>query len=154
RCYWMEMQFNLEPHPTTLPTISGLKVWVTVEHAASLAAVATTNIWFGIGAPADKFVVPAPAEPSRAADLWQTTCFEAFLRPLSEDGYREWNFAPSGEWAAYDFTSTRSGMKDADAADPYVRVEDNFTWWALGASIAVPADTNWELGLSAVLEEK
>jgi hypothetical protein len=45
-------------------------------------------------------------------------------------------------------------MKEAQAADPYIRVEDNLTWWALGASIAVPADTNWELGLSAVLEEK
>ena len=28
------------------------------------------------------------------------------------------------------------------------------TCWALGATIAIPADTNWELGLSAVLEEK
>jgi hypothetical protein len=32
-------------------------------------------------------------------------------------------------------------------------MEDNLTWWALGASIAVPADSNWQLGLSAVLEE-
>jgi hypothetical protein len=39
-------------------------------------------------------------------------------------------------------------------AEPYIRMEDNFTWWAVGATIAVPADTNWQLGLSAVLEEK
>jgi hypothetical protein len=32
-------------------------------------------------------------------------------------------------------------------------MEDNFTWWALGATIAVEAGTTWELGLSAVLEE-
>jgi len=150
----MKMQFNLEHHPTTPPTISGLKVWATVEHAASLAAVATTNIWFGIGAPADKFVIPEVVAPSRVADLWKTTCFEAFLRALGEDSYREWNFAPSGEWAAYDFSSTRAGMTEAEAADPYIRMEDNLTWWGLGASVAVPADTNWELGLSAVLEEK
>ena len=148
------MQFNLVPHPTTPPGISDLKVWATVEHAASLAAVATTNIWFGIGAPAARFVIPEPAEPGLADELWKTTCFEAFLRPLGEQSYREWNFAPSGAWAAYDFTSTRSGMTEGEAADPYVRMEDNFTWWALGASIAVPADTNWEVGLSAVLEEK
>ena len=46
-------------------------------------------------------------------------------------------------------------MAEAEVSQPpYIRVEDNFTWWALGASIAVPADSNWELGLSAVLEEK
>jgi hypothetical protein len=148
------VQFNLIPHPATPPTDPALKIWANVDHAASLAAVATTNIWFGIGAPAAKFVIPEAAEPARIDDLWQTTCFEAFLRALGENGYREWNFAPSSQWAAYDFTSTRKGRKDAEAADPYIRVEDNFTWWALGASIAVPADTKWELGLSAVLEEK
>jgi len=82
------MQFNLIPHPTTPPGISDLKVWATVEHAASLAAVATTNIWFGIGAPAARFVIPEPAEPGRADELWKTTCFEAFLRPLGEQSYR------------------------------------------------------------------
>ena len=148
------MQFNLVPHRSMPPRIADLKVWATVEHAASLAAVATTNIWYGVGASAEKFVIPPATEPKRADELWKTTCFEAFLRPLGEEGYREWNFAPSGKWAAYDFTSTRTGMTEAEAADPYIRMEDNFTWWALGASIAVPADENWELGLSAVLEEK
>ena len=33
-------------------------------------------------------------------------------------------------------------------------MEDNLTWWTLGATIAVEAGKNWELGLSAVLEEK
>ena len=148
------MQFNLIPHPSTPPADPLFKVWANVEHAAALGAVATTNIWFGVGAPADKFVIPESIEPARANELWKTTCFEAFLRPLGEEAYREWNFAPSSDWAAYDFTSTRQGMSQAEAADPYIRMEDNLTWWALGASIAVPADTKWELGLSAVLEEK
>ena len=144
----------LMPHPATLPTNPDLKVWV-IGRARSIARCRRhdqrmVRNWRARG----QFVIPAPAEPARAADLWQTTCFEAFLRPLGEDGYREWNFAPSGEWAAYDFTSTRTGMTEAEAADPYIRTEDNFTWWALGSSIAVPADTSWELGLSAVLEEK
>jgi len=39
------------------------------------------------------------------------------------------------------------------AQSPYIRLEDNFTWWALGATIAVDAGTDWRLGLSAVLEE-
>jgi hypothetical protein len=149
------MQLNLVPHPSTSPASPDFKVWATVEHAASLAAVATTNIWFGVGAPAERFAIPESVEPSRADELWKTTCFEAFLRALGEGAYREWNFAPSGQWAAYDFSGYRENMAPAEVdAPPYVRMEDNFTWWALGATIAVPADTKWQLGLSAVLEEK
>lgn len=130
-----------------------MKVWAAVDHAGALGVVATTNIWFGVGAPADRFVIPEAAEPERAEDLWQTTCFEAFLRAEGE-GYREWNFAPSTQWAAYDFTSHREGRADAEVAPPYIRMEDNLTWWALGATIAVDAGMAWQLGLSAILEEK
>lgn len=131
------------------------KVWVNIEHAGALGVVASTNIWFGIGAPLSRFVIPAASEePTRKEDLWETTCFEAFLRITGEEGYREWNFAPSGDWAAYDFTSHRDGQIEADVAAPYVRVEDNMTWWALGATIAVDANAKWQVGLSAVLEEK
>ena len=149
------MQFNLVPHPATPPSDPSLKAWVNVEHAGALGAIASTNIWFGIGAPAGRFAIPEAVEdPGRAEALWETTCFEAFLRRADGQAYREWNFAPSGEWAAYDFTGYRNGRTDADVTPPYVRFEDNMTWWALGATIAVAAESNWVLGLSAILEEK
>jgi hypothetical protein len=149
------VQFNLVPHPSTPPGSPEFKVWATVDHAASLAAVATTNIWFGVGAPAERFVIAEAAEPERAEDLWKATCFEAFLRALGDEAYREWNFAPSGQWASYAFSAYRENMASAEVDQPpYIRMEDNLTWWAVGATIAVLADTNWELGLSAVIEEK
>ena len=147
------MQLNLIPHPST-PRTEPLKVWATVEHAGSLGATARTNIWFGVGAPAERFVTPQSAGPARADDLWRTTCFEAFLRIPGAGAYREWNFAPSGEWAAYDFAEYREGRSDADVAAPYIRMEDNLIWWALGATIPVDADADWALGLSAILKEK
>lgn len=147
------MQFNLVPHPSTPPADPPFKVWANVDHAGSLGATATTNIWFCVGAPAERFVIPESAEPSQVDGLWRTTCFEAFLRPSGQDSYREWNFAPSGEWAAYDFSNTREGMTPAEVAVPCVRMEDNLTWWTLGATIAGEAGA-WQLGLSAVLEEK
>ena len=149
------MQFSLIPHPNTPPAGRPFKVWASVDHIASLgAAVATMNIWFGVGAPANRFVMPKLSEPWRADELWLTTCFEAFLRPVGARGYREWNFAPSGNWAAYDFADTRDGMQRADVGSPpYIRMEDNFTWWTVGATIAVDAGQQWQLGLSAVLEE-
>jgi hypothetical protein len=149
------VQFNLVPHPSTPPADPALKVWASVEHPSVLASVATTNIWFGVGAPIDRFVIPPAVEPVRTDELWRTTCFEAFLRDSREDGYREWNFAPSGSWAAYDFAGYREDMAQAEIGSaPYVRSEDNFTWWALGATIAVDAEITWQLALSAVLEEK
>jgi hypothetical protein len=149
-----EMQFNLVPHPSTPPLGPEYKVWVSVDYVDSLGAVATANIWFGVGAPAERFVLPE-GEPSRSDNLWQTTCFEAFLGADGEDSYREWNFAPSGQWAAYDFSGYREGGTDAEIGQPpYIRMEDNFTWWALGATITVDAETQWQLGLSAVVEEK
>ena len=147
------MQLNLIPHPSTPPTEPELKVWASVDYAAKLSATATANIWFGVGAPASGFVIPECDAPGRKDELWKSTCFESFLRAEGDEAYREWNFAPSGDWAAYDFEAYREGMAPAEVAEPYVRMEDNFTWWALGATIAVDADRPWQLGLSAVLEE-
>lgn len=148
------MQFTLNSHSATPPT-KPFEVWATVDHAASFGAMATANIWFGIRAPADRFVIPDAAEQGRVDELWQTTCFEAFLRRNGDAAYREWNFAPSTQWAAYDFGSYREGMERPEVQQPpYIRVEDNLTWWSFGATIAVDADVQWQLGLSAVLEEK
>jgi hypothetical protein len=149
------MQFNLVSHPATPPADPAFTVWASVDHVASLGPIATTNIWFGIGAPLSRFVIPELVEPLRADELWRSTCFEAFLKPENAPGYREWNFAPRGNWAAYDFSTYREGMEKADVENgPYVRMEDNFTWWALGATIAVDAEQVWHLGLSAIIEEK
>jgi hypothetical protein len=149
------MQFNLVPHPATPPAKPAFNLWASVDHAASLGPVATTNIWFGVGAPAERFIIPELTEPWRAEELWKRTCFEAFFQAPGEERYREWNFAPTGNWAAYDFETYREGMARADVeSPPYVRMEDNFTWWTIGATIAVSAETQWELGLSTILEEK
>lgn len=136
------MHLALVPHPSTPPSSADLKVWAIVEHSAAFGATATANIWFGVGAPVGQFVISQAEEPGPTDELWRTTCFEAFVRPAGENAYREWNFAPSGDWAAYDFTGYREGMANADvSAPPYVRLEDNLTWWSLGATFTVEAST-------------
>ena len=101
-----------------------------------------------------RLVLPSPASPDRADDLWKTTCFEAFIQAEGETAYREYNFAPSGDWAAYDFTGPREGMAEAPLSNPpYIRIEDNLTWWSLGATFTLEAGRRWALGLSAVIEE-
>jgi hypothetical protein len=47
--------------------------------------------------------IPAQRPCRRVDELWRHSCFEAFLMAGDGPGYREYNFSPSGEWAAYAF---------------------------------------------------
>lgn len=137
------------PHPP-------FTVWASAERSAAFGKTATLNLWFGVSSPINRFVVPplSPA-PARRDNLWQSTCFECFLKGDGEEAYQEWNFSPSGDWAAYDFEAEREGMELACVASPpYLRVEDNLTWWGLGATLSIPADAHGNIALSAVIEER
>ena len=105
-------------------------------------ATATTNIWFGIGAPAEPLRHSrAHAEPARADDLWQTTCFEAFLRVPGARGISRVEFRAVGRMGGLRLHRlSRTAGPTPRSRLPYIRVEDNLTWWALGATIAVDAE--------------
>ena len=55
-------------------------------------------------------------EPDRGEALWRHTCFEAFVRVGGDEDYLEFNLAPSGDWAAYQFRRYREGMAPAKGA--------------------------------------
>lgn len=57
----------------------------------------------GIGA----LRIPDPVIPAPADGLWQHTCCEAFVAAADGTVYHEFNFSPSGRWAAYRFSDTR-----------------------------------------------
>ena len=155
RCYCMRDAAQSRAASGDAAVRPEFKVWASVDHAGALGAIATTNIWFGVGAPASRFVIPEPAEPERADDLWQTTCFEAFLRAAGARRLSRMEFRAVGRMGRLRFHRLPRGHdRCRGRPPPYIRMEDNLTWWALGATIAVAADSDWELGLSAVLEEK
>lgn len=97
------------------------------------------------------------AGKGRADELWQTTCFELFLKPAGDASYLEINLSPSERWNAYDFEAYRWGM----AERPFPR-EPECTM-RLGSSFAIfdaaipvaglPAE-ECAMGLSAVIEEQ
>jgi hypothetical protein len=104
----------------------------------------------------EALVLPPPAPPLRAANLWKTTCFEAFLKPVGGESYRELNFSPSGRWAAYDFDSYRSGMTEAwlPAPPDIVLQRDGSTLEVIvSLSLDLP-DEPYRLALTAVIEER
>lgn len=48
--------------------------------------------------------------PTRMNGLWETTCFELFLKNKNSPNYLEFNFSTSGNWNAFSFSDYRSGM--------------------------------------------
>jgi hypothetical protein len=61
----------------------------------------------------ENLALPEPAVAGRADGLWQTTCFEVFLRGVEGESYCEYNFSPSSQWAAYSFENYRMGMGES-----------------------------------------
>jgi hypothetical protein len=96
-------------------------------------------------------------QPSGAADgLWQRTCCEAFVAAVDAPEYREFNFSPSGQWAAYRFSAYRnrdSGF--VPPAAPQLDCRSDAAGFRLTARIApelLPAATAFNIGLSVVIE--
>lgn len=99
----------------------------------------------------DRLLVPEPRAPRAAERLWQHTCCELFVARDGAPGYREFNFSPSGEWAAYAFARCRDGGP-LSIPDPRIAVKRSTARLELTA--AVPADPGkLRIGLSVVVEE-
>ena len=47
----------------------------------------------------------------RQDNLWEKTCFEAFIQPMDSKQYWEINVSPSGQWNVYHFQDRRQSMK-------------------------------------------
>lgn len=62
-------------------------------------------------------IAPGPSA-ERAHGLWSHTCFEAFIKAPGAPSYNEFNFAPSGNWAAYQFDDYRRGMAPTALESP------------------------------------
>lgn len=102
-------------------------------------------------------VIPAPASWERANGLWNTTCFELFVKPCGGTSYVEFNASPSGQWAAYSFDDYRKGMKDQSlAVEPHIEsVEET------GTTLCYDVDADFSelppgvvhLAICAVIEE-
>ncbi|WEK47054.1 MAG: DOMON-like domain-containing protein [Candidatus Andeanibacterium colombiense] len=106
---------------------------------------------------ATKLVVPAFAGRGRADELWRTTCFEAFLKPVGGSAYVELNMSPSERWAAYDLTSYREGMSERPFPhEPQcaIRVGTDLTIFDAAVPSAGLPPVPAALGLSAVIEEE
>lgn len=105
-------------------------------------------------------VLPSVGAARCGNELWQHTCFEAFIRATTSEAYTELNFAPSTEWAAYRFDAYRSGMTAAsEIKTPQIDVSVNEIRCELRAELNLlnlpdlRGEAPWSVGVSAVIEE-
>jgi hypothetical protein len=99
--------------------------------------------------------LPPVVATARADELWQHTCFEAFVRGSAGPAYYEFNFSPSTQWAAYHFSGYRDGMRIAtEIAAPQIEARSTAESYTLQAALELDGlSSPLHLGLSAVLEE-
>jgi hypothetical protein len=107
-----------------------------------------------------RIAIPAPTQPARADELWQHTCFEVFLRPPEGEAYCEFNFSPSGLWAAYRFRARRSGMANVAEAEPgaaALSVGAGLVTLDLALDLSalpdLPPDAPWRVALTTIVEQ-
>ena len=132
------------------------------------AALSGDTLQFVVRGAVDRLLIPPPAPPTRTDELWRHCCFELFVLGEGE-GYTEFNFSPSGEWAAYAFDGYRAGMRNAETEPPVIRVEHDAERlaisvtlppfapsWSKGVSVARASTSSGRtagVGVSAILEE-
>ncbi|WP_263772422.1 DOMON-like domain-containing protein [Propionivibrio soli] len=130
-----------------------------VEAQARLLADGSLALTYCVWGDMARLFVPEPQAADRRDALWEHTCFEVFVAPASADSYVEFNFSPSGLWAAYAFSGYR---QRAAADDPRLAPTITTHRFAgrLEVEAIVPAASlphwagTWHVGLSAVLEAR
>lgn len=140
---------RLHPHPTT-PCAALDAIAVEVD-----AGRHGLRLTYRLAGRVGGLRVVAAGVPARRDGLWRTTCCEAFVGVPGDPAYREFNFAPAGDWAAYDFSAERARAADPELAAPVIelhRSPDALTLCACLPRAALPAASRLELGLSVVVE--
>ena len=89
-------------HPATMAPMVRL-----IEAQAAISADGGLALRYRLRGDIARLRLPQSPSPDRQDSLWQHTCFEAFVGGLGDTAYREFNFSPSGQWAAYAFTDYR-----------------------------------------------
>lgn len=142
---------TLIPHPSTsCEFIHALTVEVRRLRAGAL------RLTYRLEGDVGRLRVPGRQQPARVDELWRHTCFELFVRPPDDAGYAEFNFAPSGLWAAHRFAGYRSGMTALDpVTSPSIICRQSQQHLEIDVQLELPPSMTGQLraALSAVLED-
>ncbi len=148
----------LFPHPQR-PVATPLDL-----HASATLDTDSLLLCYRLTGDLSALIIPELQQPEAVDGLWQHTCFELFITGADEMAYREFNFSPSRQWAAYAFSDYRQRCPHGNPLDqaPLIvtksRCGGDVHCLQLEARLArscLPpkaAGQPWQLGLTAVLE--
>jgi hypothetical protein len=142
----------LQPHPATpCATVDSIDVAVAFDADSS-----HPRLTYVLAGDLARLRVPgAAAQPGPTDGLWRHTCFEAFIGPASAPDYREFNFAPSGHWAAYAFSAERvPASASMPIAAPRIVCERDARGLRLQALLVLPAPLALPRNLPLVIPAK
>lgn len=141
----------LHCHPAALcPAASRIEV------RAALIADGQLTLQYRIFAQPRDLILPPKRSPGATDNLWQHTCCEAFIAAVNRPEYREFNFSPSSQWAAYRFTDYR--QRDTEFLPPTHPqislhcLNDQIVLDARLDKSLLPAGPSLLIGLSAIIE--
>jgi hypothetical protein len=147
---WIDLKCHLSTRSQSVRAVQ-----VLVRRSGS-AQIQTS---FRVHGDISRIRVAPPGVPRFAVQLWQHTCFEAFIAVEGQAAYHEFNFAPSGEWAVYAFRGYRNGDPLADQMlRPRIAVRSSANQFELDALVrldflsAIQRRASFRVGLSVVVE--
>jgi len=131
-----------------------------VTAGATLAREGRLALHYAVHGKIAALSIPAPGPARVGWKLWRHTCCELFVREKGAEAYHEFNFSPSGEWAAYAFTRYREGATLTDEAlNPQVAVQSGAARLDLYALVDLArvspsyVRARLTLGLAVIIEE-
>lgn len=177
-CKQRALQVSLQPHSLShRGGVTALARRLEVSLMPSEQGVELRYLWSG---PSAEILWPEGAAPAlhgehtlhgkhtlhgeRRDDLWRHTCGEWFIGEVGSPGYVEFNFSPSGHWAAYRFADYRVRVGELTWQGPPPEVDFSLDSqraelcaqvpWAAFADFAAEPLREWELAFTCVVERR
>lgn len=150
-----EYKIDLACHPAHPSTaVRGIQAIV------KLAADGELHLTYLLDGDIPRLRIRPRAAPVFNAELWRHTCFEIFIAAAGADAYHEFNFSPSGEWAAFAFKGYRDGGPLPDESlRPSMKFQSDMSRLRLESRVRIDrlasghARAPLLVGLAAVIEE-
>ena len=127
-----------------------------VRASVSLDAAGNAALQYIVDCPAHLMEIGYRKSPERLDNLWQTTCFELFVRRPDDAAYLEYNFAPSGDWAHYAFSGYRADMPEPLTDGPVIEARAQGNQYFVDVEFLLPPEyrcQKLQVAVTAIVEE-